>query len=80
MAKAKVKTKRDFGGAGKTDLFTLKTPKAGETRVAANKRAKTWRAKGYAAVVDMLGGANKWGVYVRKSKRKKAKPKAKAKK
>ena len=75
-----VKKKRDFGGKGKTDLFTLKTPVAGESLAAAKKRAKSWRAKNYSAVIDMLGGKNKWGVYVRKSKRKKAKKKPAKKK
>ena len=73
-----VKKKRDFGGQGKTDLFTLKSPVAGESKTAAKKRAATWRKKNYAAVIDMLGSTKKgkgWGVYVRKSKRKKAKPK-----
>lgn len=69
-------SQRNFGGAGKTDMFTLKTPKAGLTKAAAKAEAKVWRAKGYSAVVDHgVGGTEKFGVYVRKSKRKPAKKK-----
>ena len=78
MAKKKkgAASKRDFGGKGKTDMFTLQTAKAGMSLAAAKKVAKTWRAKGYSAVVDHgVGGTEKYGVYTRKSKRKKAKKK-----
>jgi hypothetical protein len=68
--KRKVSSRRVFRG----DNFTLKTPKKGLSLSEAKKRAKKWRAKGYAAVVDHgVGGSKKYGVYVRKRKKRKKK-------
>lgn len=68
--KRKVSSRRDFGGKGKKDYFTLKTAKSGMTLAAAKTEAKKWREKGYAAIVDHgVGGSKKYGVYARKRKK-----------
>ena len=63
----KVKLSRTFGGKGNTDLFKLMTEKNGLTKTAAKAKAKALRADGYAAVVDPLGGKDRYGVYARKA-------------
>jgi hypothetical protein len=81
MADTKGGSRRDFGGQGTKDWFQRRSPKGGESKSAAKKRAQEWRNKGHAVVIDMLGSKKEgkgYGVYSRKSKRKKAKPKKKA--
>ena len=71
MARGEPKNRRDFGGLGKEDWFTLHEsidPHEGLTPSQAKDLADFLRIVGNAAKMDPLGGNGRMGVYYRKAK------------
>ena len=71
MTRKELKNRRDFGGSGKEDWFTLHEsidPAKSLTATQAKRLAGILRAIGYAANIDALGRKGRRGVYYRESK------------